>query len=928
MQIELPELPPRTNSLRKSIASVGGESFYKKVNENHRSFFMKYLDSFKNLSLLFQIIVLYMISISIFALLISLSKYYRVNSFINTQVNKVFYNNIINATLNSQREIKNKLDVMNNKNYIINQQLPLIFHEILTLELESRGYFKTENIFEDEAIGQNTIDFYGTVNETFILPGTLKEIMQNKKFNIIPILFHLLPIMYQNSVLNGYRFSSYTVMVYNAQNCQEESLFFKYPLEFEEINHVVNGKIELPASFSPYDYILDPVNKCFLSEFPLSLDSQITEIHREKISRNNYYAAIEKAFLEEGTNEPVVSKALNLLKIINNYKYTFSINTITFNRDGLMHHILFKINQKEFKRNYILTEPNGVAKNFDELILINHPNTPITRSSVSIDVTDHIYETNYNIDDNLTLIYNTPKFLLDFFTYSMLPEELKDDNYLDEYQTLINIETTMLKFSEFENVENNYAVNYYFKSESLIFRLISFLNKLLNTGECFDFGLDEYYDEVNSFYDCLYDYCYYNDCQMDDNSKSNKYNIDIENVNYKGECYCIPLFCRDKNSRNDLKFHKKIKSFFGIKDDSYDYGFMKTKKNNLKCVLSLYRRASNETTKYDAKIYIEDNPIEYLPTKIFVMLLNNNAVQLYIMNDIFRKNLMKIFVNILCEYIVLLIVICIGFCWNIILRIKDLKKEMEKVIEDLSNELSNQKQLQRLTSGGDSEEEEKNFSDEDDDFMGNKKKETGIILGTAALKEENEKKNNHNSAKDENELEQLKEVFLDNINEFQIDFDVNENITDKIEVIRKKFNDILNINECKKSLLMKPDLTEHSDEKSDFSSNLSLNDDTSHSENNNNRNDSMNILFELYSLSAKELFDFSKIKQNFYFRGKSNEDIFHIRPLISKLKNEGRIKYSEMTDLDKLNNSLNCYFETIHCYWKKLYDDSKINEND
>ena len=90
---------------------------------------------------------------------------------------------------------------------------------------------------------------------------------------------------------------------------------------------------------------------------------------------------------------------------------------------------------------------------------------------------------------------------------------------------------------------------------------------------------------------------------------------------------------------------------------------------------------------------------------------------------------------------------------------------------------------------------------------------------------------------------------------------------------------------------------------------------------------SVNIFSELLSLSNHK-FDFSNIKTNFYYKENNDNSLYNLNQYIGVLNeaNNNSNENVEITNIDKLQNALEYYFNNIHSYWKNYYDIQKAKD--
>jgi hypothetical protein len=191
------------------------------------------------------------------------------------------------------------------------------------------------------------------------------------------------------------------------------------------------------------------------------------------------------------------------------------------------------------------------------------------------------------------------------------------------------------------------------------------------------------------------------------------------------------------------------------------------------------------------------------------------------------------------------------------------------------------------------------------------------------------------------ELDALIKLINDNLADFKIEFNVNENMNDSINEIKKQYNEITKVNEYKNKLIPKKEEFTIENIKNETNSSIDTNKNLNiknfnffknekirvikrQNENSNNilKNDddlSLKIFYELLSLSTSEI-DFSNIKTNFYYRDNNAPPLLNFEETINKLSEGDVSGNGEITNQEKLQNAINYYYNQIHCYWKKQYD--------
>jgi hypothetical protein len=207
-------------------------------------------------------------------------------------------------------------------------------------------------------------------------------------------------------------------------------------------------------------------------------------------------------------------------------------------------------------------------------------------------------------------------------------------------------------------------------------------------------------------------------------------------------------------------------------------------------------------------------------------------------------------------------------------------------------------------------------------------------------KSKNKQKEGNENKYEHDELFALKTLIQDNINDFKIEFNMNENINESINMIEKQYNEIIKVNSYKNKLL--PPISDKKRNKNNIINNgfselinNEVNDKSNTSENERTSVDSENveiddlslrIYYELLALSTGEI-DFSKTKTNFYYKDDITQSIFNIDNIINFNDKTDNSNNSEITNPQKLANAVNYYKNQIHAYWKKQYDELKKTDD-
>jgi len=157
--------------------------------------------------------------------------------------------------------------------------------------------------------------------------------------------------------------------------------------------------------------------------------------------------------------------------------------------------------------------------------------------------------------------------------------------------------------------------------------------------------------------------------------------------------------------------------------------------------------------------------------------------------------------------------------------------------------------------------------------------------------------------------------------DFQIKFNLNEDMNSDINEIKKQYNGIIKINQYKNKLLANKDNeinNSFDDEEETITESI---------EKEENFDDlSLKMFYELLSTSTSEM-DFSNIKRNFYYRKHDGKLLFGLDEILPCFNDEDSNGNGEITNLTKIQNSINYYYSNIHNYWEQQYENMKREES-
>ena len=906
----------------------------KKLKENFKSF-INNMYCLKGKNTRIQVCVTYIIFLIIMALIIISFKLHHVLNIINSLADKKYFSFYVNNIIDSQREIKVQLDEINNHDIISSTNEPLLFLRIYTEEMVSHHILKNETIMLNDSLK----DMYEELGENFILSKDLYELAEINKEevhnnalmayninNLVPFYYHFSPILIESLNNCGIKLNNFYFIAndinYNdlPQEQKINSMYFKYPLENLPIAPDVpqeNNKI--------YDFILDPY-----IDSTLDFREQDEIIH--SIRQNNwFYNCIQNennhfriAKINKLSEEKTRKDYLMLYSRSNNLTYLTEEN----NEYKVFFTFSMKINQNEDEYPFIELNKNEDILNFDYLSMYNFKDD-FHQINIQNNNIEKMFEIDYDLDAGKNILIRIPKFIYNMHTYSMVEKNRDDDKD----------QSKLLKYTEMIDPDKFYDINYYFQKDALIFKLIYFLNEFftfkknhpeylteeydsLRTSKetssdhpCTFQNIDAYYEKIKSEYDydCLDDFCLYNNCEETANN--------LENLHFMPNCYCIPLFCRDSLSSNS-EFHEELKErILDINSEMSDnaYSFTSTYKDYLikkvynfskidqyfdrknfifNCKLSFGQKNNSHNNFFNTKIKIQNMSYNSGDNNFLMFFMNNNMTS-FIVDNLKRMNYIY-FYCIFAGYIFFLV------CTYVIL--------VKYILVQMNNLLSRMEEIKRIRATLIKNEEEKNNFDELNSSNNNTSNinENKLDLSDDNLsiksndsnskKKKNEEKNNEEKPIVEtDELDTLIRLINDNLDNFQIKFNLNEDMNGIINEIKKQYNG-------ENNSFDNEDSNDENEEKEKKFNNLSL-----------------KMFYELLSTSTTEM-DFSNIKRNFYYRKHDGKLLFDLEDILPYFNDEDSNGNSEITNLSKIQNAINYYYKNIHNAWERQYENMKKEE--
>ena len=600
-----------------------------------------------------------------------------------------------------------------------------------------------------------------------------------------------------------------------------------------------------------------------------------------------------------------------------------------------------KIDHDESQYSFIELNKNDDILFFDYLSIYNF-NEDFSQINMENNYFDKRFEIDYDLDSSKNILIRIPKFISNIHTFSMVEK----DKSLNEDQA------KLLKYNEMEKPDEFYETNYHFQRDSLIFQLIYFLNEFFmykkrhpeylteeydskrndletpSDHPCIFQGTDEYYEMIKSQYgyNCLDDYCFYNNCDQAANN--------LEDLNFMPNCYCMPLYCRDTQSSNG-KFHEKLKERITGNNSTISenaYSFTSTYKDYLikkeykfsqidhyfdrknfifNCKLFFVQKNNSYDYYFKTKIKIQNLSIN-TGDGIFLMFFMNNNMTSFIVDNLKILNY-AYFTYIFIGYLIFLICTLDLLVKYILRQVDNLLNRMEAIKKIRTTLITNEEEKNNI------EEFSNNISNNNEGVMNLKEDNISIINDNGNKKQKTEKKKKEKKVIVEmDELDTLIQLIKENLSDFQIKFNLNEDMNSNINEIQKQYNGILKIKQYKNKLLVNK-----------FSEVNSFDNEESIAENEDKEKNfddlSLKIFYELLSTSTSEM-DFSNIKPNFYYRKHDEKLIFGLDEILPYFNDEDSNGNGEITNLTKIQNAINYYCKNIHSVWQRQFENMKKEE--
>jgi len=933
--------------------------------------------------MIYQIIIIYIIAFFFFFMAnIIFKDKYMTKSF-DFFRKKNYYSFIETDVISAQNDLKRQIDSKNNANLMSILDEQLLFMEVYTKELSSHNLI-IKDVFKNINDSNINEDYEKKFGKNFRITSPLNDLInedENDNYNIknlIVYYYNLVPIIYQSLASFGMNITNF-YFIGNDNKCGQgteiiNNLYFKYPLEDNNI-----GIDFYPTNYKINDYVIDPFIDC---NNGYEIESDLLEL----IKKNNwYYNIIEdnkdieinfRMFKLMNINQQNIRKDYYIAYNKFNHKEYSEDNNEEFNINFIFAIRLSKLN---LKNPFIKLDEYNDTLNYDYFSMFNFDydeKINIVNLSELKKNESSIYNYEYNIDESNSIILRNFKFIENMNFFSIYEKEedpssvriLKDN----ENNVLFLDNSIMIKYEELKNIQNNYNINIYYDADVLFYKLVYFLNQFIlykqkypeyltqneieiknetnnNTNytlnnddhPCSISNIDEYYYKIKEKfnYDCVYDYCFFHSCkQLDD------LNINLNNF-HRPNCYCIPLYCKDEKTQKNSEFENIIRKKLNINDNiKFDYSytsdynyylseledtfskvdlFFNRTNFNINCEIFFNKKNPSENKTFITNILHQK--LKDGKENIVSIFIYNNEKMEQIIKELHEStlNILGIFIIIyIASFLILGILLFFNIyisCNKLIRRMNKLK-EIRKIIISNSkdaNDKNNNKELDNNLIDDIKLSQINNYNinrDENDNLINEKEK----------LNKNNKVKINIDDSQDE--LDELIKLIEDNLSIFKIQFNLEKELNENINIMKKQYNEIIKVNKYSIKLFLREEkekiIFDNHDE------NISM--DSKTGSVNNKRNTkiddiSVNILCELLSLSNNK-FDFSNIKTNFYFKNNSDNSIYGLQNLISNYVETNNNDNTEIINIDKLKNALDHYFENIHLYWTKTYEIQKSKD--
>ena len=876
-----------------------------------------------------------------------------------TQVFDVNRRMIINYLIDPQKRLElNFSDTM--ERYRVQDYLrDMILVKLYTMELVEKHDAIVVNsvqnsLFKPESL--RNLSMYSSLNEiqtqiegksftktnfTIINKLTDKFIYHENRTNLIynphmllPFYWLMIPNFFELNKFYHNRFKSFTFLSYEAnfdvnspKYCKDvqsfSNTYFKYPVNDLDMTQSTNM-----SNFDIHNSMKDPSSFCFS-------DNPKYNGQKEQIEALNWHINLEKVFIKNSSIQST-EKILTLFRNIEDTDNTQSdiFNVIKKDDKGFIYSFVFEFESHNFE---VLNTQSVLNNTFEKDYVVKIINFPYQISSIDT-TTDYFIKTfsnQYNIDESKDLLQNIPSWMEKMYRYSLVPKN-KYDNKSPSQKSYLD--TSRLTTDKMLNYLQEDYINEYYRSDSILFTIIYFLNKLEQSKlfkspkKCLISDIGSYYSYLNKHaisdisskvpIDCIKERCKFDKnekCEKVQSSVVNK-DLDIKDPqNMYPFCYCYPLYCYDNQTTNIPEKFQFIRNATSLQFPD-------------KCKVKLFSKSPNSTDNFFF--------IQYSGRNLFTLTDNVIVFTLHLTETIFleyfysdqKQSLDNINNWILITLLPLLIFIGI-------LMVKFLGVKTDK----LSSRMNEMNDIQKIAIKENSlsnnnlhENDENNENSNKNNNESERIKKIKKELNEEKL-EENQNLTNSNTIKanytesDEqgfnqqniDELDDVNYLINENLYLFNIDFDISQNLHENNPLV------VSFIQELKMKIYFDQMLPESIKE-------LSLKDEEEvplQEENSNHSNIAHNLYtkidnikrnlnaFILYELLSTEMINFDNYKQNFFYKEK-NDHLFNYYEEINYLLYDDEIEFGEVTNTEKIKKFMGYFKVNIHKPWMLKYEKS------
>lgn len=890
--------------------------------------YRKYFSICKAWSIKAQVLLIYLILLFVFLVVIIATRVSQIENLLDTQSNKNYYNSIVIEMIDKQRDIKIELDKLNNEIRMRNINDPIIFLQIYTNELIDHKIFQNKendsnenspfDFNSNETNNDSSTTYYKDISKGFILKTKLKEIVESPSqgketnlLNLIPFYYHFTPVLFNQLKQQGLDLEGIYYYANNATECAS-SLFFKYPLE-------IDRGLSSDSNTKPMDKFIDPVPRCFLSSANEDCSST------EETLKRNWFSKLDE---RETKNHSAMIKLEHIdLNIFNRKKYLMNYR-LTIN-STLTFLFALKFNAASMMKPCRELNSNEDTLNFNFLSIVNSPEKGNAKEKIESNKKDSIKQLKgYDSDESSTIICDVPEFIANMYLFSIQtkPSLLQSKLF-----------NQIIKYSEMDKIREEYDINYYFDEDVNFFHLLVFLNEFLhyykdytlkgpNDHPFLSFNYSNYYSFIRKAgIDCLKDFCYFNDCDS-----SHPLYIDPQYSQYMPNCYCLPLYSVEsfeaKGDKNISEFHSQIQYkdyFYNSKTQTYTNYFNLNDKREFTCRMNFNRKSAKQSvSSFNTKISLQKIQSNEDTTMLLMFLLDNKDIDNNIKNkyDEYINGIMWVLYLIYAIFLCLMVIALTFFMYRNVFKLTRKMKKFEeyrkKIIPLPDNTINCNNKVYT----------ENNNDNEASQFLNFKALSLSKIVSFFETKEEDE-------------LDKLMNLISTNIDDFKIDFSINGNIDDNIREIQKQYHEKNKINDYKSQFYLnrsnKPRKPQRSNNvifrkesiekqmKRIVFNEYGLKDSNKDAKDNY----SLNLLYEMLSMSNKHLLDFNSLKPNFYHIEDTTKSFVNFSALDEdKLKDDNEIYSNEINNIKKIDNGIKYYIKNVHSYWKQRYNQMKTEE--